>query len=266
MWSTGTIGLCGISYYAINQWAVAALQPPHLSAMIPWEGAADFYRDFARHGGIQSNGFLEAWYPRQIVAVQHGNPEARIDPWLGERASGPDILNEQQLASNRSDSIRDILNQVPFLSAVNWAGFGLHPRGNFEAFMQAASRKKWLECHPGRHEEWFYLEKGMALQRRFLDHFLKDADNGWDKEETIEQEIVSLPPERPTVGHLRMFLSDLAMKYHSLATAALNGDYHTGHAPFFTINGTIHESNRLRALIHSLNTKFSDNMRDRGES
>lgn len=76
MWSTGKIGLCGISYYAINQWAVAALQPPHLRAMIPWEGAADFYRDFARHGGIESNGFLEAWYPRQIVAVQHGNPEA----------------------------------------------------------------------------------------------------------------------------------------------------------------------------------------------
>ncbi|KAK5687220.1 hypothetical protein LTS10_001358 [Elasticomyces elasticus] len=207
MWSTGRIGLCGISYYAINQWAVAALQPPHLRAMIPWEGAADFYRDFARHGGIESNGFLEAWYPRQIVAVQHGNPNAPIDPWLGERASGSDVLNDKHLASNRSDPIHDILDrvldtqwyrdrsvdwskvEVPFLSAANWAGFGLHPRGNFEAFMQAASPKKWLECHPGRHEEWFYLEKGMALQKRFLDHFLKDADNGWDKEESVQLRI-----------------------------------------------------------------------------
>ena len=71
---------------------------------------------------------------------------------------------------------------VPFLSAANWAGFGLHPRGNFEAFTQAASKHKWLEGHPGRHEEWFYLDKGMEMQKKFLDHFLKDVGNGWDKE------------------------------------------------------------------------------------
>ncbi|MGH9074294.1 MAG: CocE/NonD family hydrolase, partial [Acidimicrobiales bacterium] len=28
-WSNGRVGLLGISYYAINQWQVAALQPPH---------------------------------------------------------------------------------------------------------------------------------------------------------------------------------------------------------------------------------------------
>ena len=32
-------GLNGISYYAINQWQVAALQPPNLRAMCVWEGA-----------------------------------------------------------------------------------------------------------------------------------------------------------------------------------------------------------------------------------
>jgi uncharacterized protein len=41
VWSNGKVGLNGISYYAINQWLVASLQPPHLTAMIPWEGAAD---------------------------------------------------------------------------------------------------------------------------------------------------------------------------------------------------------------------------------
>ncbi|TKA74100.1 hypothetical protein B0A55_11064 [Friedmanniomyces simplex] len=82
---------------------------------------------------------------------------------------------------------------------------------------------------------------------------------------TSEQEMFSLPPERPTISHLRMFLSDLAMQYHSLATAALNGDYHTSHTPFFTANGTIVGSTRLRALIHKLNTEFSDYMREKGE-
>ena len=44
-WSTGKIGLAGISYYAINQWQVAGLQPPHLAAICIWEGAGDWYRD-----------------------------------------------------------------------------------------------------------------------------------------------------------------------------------------------------------------------------
>ena len=43
-WSNGKIGLSGVSYYGINQWHVASLQPPHLNAMCIWEGAADWYR------------------------------------------------------------------------------------------------------------------------------------------------------------------------------------------------------------------------------
>ena len=31
-WSSGRVGLCGISYYAMNQWLVAAMRPPHGSA------------------------------------------------------------------------------------------------------------------------------------------------------------------------------------------------------------------------------------------
>src|SRR6202048_5434062 len=62
---------------------------------------------------------------------------------------------------------------------------GLHPRGDFGAFTQAASKQKWLEGHPGRHEEWFYVPYGMALQKRFFDHFLKGEQNGWDKEPRV---------------------------------------------------------------------------------
>jgi uncharacterized protein len=202
-WSSGRVGLNGISYYAINQWRVASLQPPHLAAMIPWEGAADYYRDFARHGGVVSNAFLETWYPRQVLSVQYGNPKGYLDPWLNERSTGPNSHDEAELRKNRTDPLQGILSHqfddeyykekspdwsrvtVPFLSAASWGGFGLHPRGNFEAFTQAASMQKWLECHPGRHEEWFYLDNGIALQKRFLDYFLKDIDNGWNKEPSV---------------------------------------------------------------------------------
>lgn len=212
-WCTGKVGLNGISYYAITQWLVASLQPPHLAAMIPWEGASDVYRDMMRHGGIFNNGFFQWWYPKQVVAVQHGNPRSWHDPWLGENVSGPASLTDEELQSNRADPVADILSQplddewyrarsadfskvtVPFLSAANWGGFGIHPRGNFEAFTHAASNQKWLDCHPGRHEEWFYSDHGTALQKRFLDHFLKGVDNGWDK-------------EPPVTLHLREAFSD----------------------------------------------------------
>jgi putative CocE/NonD family hydrolase len=94
-WSNGKVGLNGISYYAINQWHVASLQPPHLTAMVPWEGAADMYRDWYRHGGILSNKFMETWYPRQVKTLQHGNPEAPRDHWMDAPSTGPESLSEQ---------------------------------------------------------------------------------------------------------------------------------------------------------------------------
>src|SRR5262249_2149682 len=60
-WRNGKIGVMGISYFAMNAWRVAALQPPPLAAIVPWEGAVDLYRDANRHGGIYSSGFMRAW-------------------------------------------------------------------------------------------------------------------------------------------------------------------------------------------------------------
>jgi predicted acyl esterase len=37
-WSSGKVGLLGISYYAGSQWRVAARKPKGLAAMVPWEG------------------------------------------------------------------------------------------------------------------------------------------------------------------------------------------------------------------------------------
>ena len=85
-WSTGKIGMLGISYYAINQWQVAALQPPSLKAIVPWEGSSNIYRDQRRHGGILSNNFPTAWWPRQVLPSQHGNASTHYrDPDTGKQ-------------------------------------------------------------------------------------------------------------------------------------------------------------------------------------
>lgn len=37
-WSSGKVGLLGISYYGGSQWRVAARKPKGLTCIIPWEG------------------------------------------------------------------------------------------------------------------------------------------------------------------------------------------------------------------------------------
>jgi uncharacterized protein len=202
-WSNGKVGLNGISYYGINQWHVASLQPPHLAAMCIWEGAADWYRDMTHHGGILST-FWENWYDMQVKTVQYGAGErGKISRVHGELVCGPEILPEAELEKNRSDFGREISAhplddayhrarspvwskvKVPFLSAANWGGQGLHPRGNFEGFVRAASKQKWLEAHGIEHWTHFYTDYGRNLQLRFFDHFLHDKNNDWDKQPPV---------------------------------------------------------------------------------
>jgi predicted acyl esterase len=193
-WSSGKVGLNGISYYAMNQWYVASLQPPHLAAMCVWEGAADFYRDLTHHGGILCT-FAQNWYDMQVKSVQHGVGERGARSRVtGELACGPQTLSEDELARNRADFGADILAHplddeyhrsrspvwegvtVPFLTAANWGGQGLHPRGNFEGFGRAASTEKWLEAHGIEHWTEFYTGYGVRLQKQFFAHYLKGED------------------------------------------------------------------------------------------
>ncbi|MBV8424420.1 MAG: CocE/NonD family hydrolase, partial [Candidatus Eremiobacteraeota bacterium] len=203
-WSSGKVGLCGISYYAMNQWMVATLEnPKHLAAMCAWEGASDFYREFAYHGGILST-FLGNWFDMQVKTVQYGlGDRGAKHPITGENACGPATLSEKELARNRCDLGGDVLAHpladeyhkartpvwenltVPFLSAGNWGGQGLHLRGNVEAFVRAASPQKWLELHGIEHWTHFYTDYGRELQKRFFDYFLKGEQNGWDMERRV---------------------------------------------------------------------------------
>ena len=203
-WSNGKVGLNGISYYGINQWHVASLQPPHLAAMCVWEGAADWYRDMTHHGGILCT-FWANWYDMQVKTVQYGAGErgkrSRVTAsWCaGRRRCRDERARAEPLRLRRRDpraSARRRLPQgalagsgtrstTPLLSAANWGGQGLHPRGNFEGFVRAASKDKWLEAHGIEHWTHFYTDYGRELQLRFFDYFLKGKNNGWDKQPRV---------------------------------------------------------------------------------
>ncbi len=206
-WSTGKVGLLGVSYFGINQWMVAGLKPPHLSAICVWEGAADWYRDMTHHGGILST-FWDNWFDKQVAVVQNGlGSRAAVNPNTGVGVAGIETLSDEALAARRADFGDDILAhplddeyhaarsanwdevEVPLLSAGNWGGQGLHTRGNFEAFMRAASTQKWLEVHGLEHWTHFYTDYGVELQQRFMGYFLKGEDNGWQEQPPVQLQV-----------------------------------------------------------------------------
>jgi hypothetical protein len=202
-WCNGRVGMCGISYYAMNQWRAAALQPPHLAAICVWEGAADFYRDACYHGGIRCVN-RRNWFELQVKPVQHGRgergPRSRV---TGELVCGPETLTDEELAANRTDVYAAISAHtlddgwhralsadwqritVPCLSAGAWGGQAMHLRGNVEGFVRAASKEKWLELHGGEHWTSFYTARGVELQKRFFGRFLAGDAAGWPDEPRV---------------------------------------------------------------------------------
>lgn len=196
-WSSGSVGVLGISYYGHMAWRAAARRPKYLKAVIPWEGFMDQYRDPTYHGGILSE-FSRRWAAIQAVTVQYGlGTRAKINPNTGQSIAGPVTLSEEQLNTNRRDlftqalaepydgdwyherSVDPIEVTIPFLSSANWGGMGIHPRGNFLGFNESPARQKWLEVHGDSHWSLFSAAYGLDLQKRFFDFFLKDIDNGW---------------------------------------------------------------------------------------
>ncbi|KAF2102299.1 X-Pro dipeptidyl-peptidase protein [Rhizodiscina lignyota] len=201
-WSTGKIGLLGISYYAGTQWHVAARHPKGLEAIVPWEGFTNLYPSF-RHGGILSNEFLKWWWNRQCASNQYGLPGRAARHWGPDTIEGD--LTEEELKGNRvvlmdelpharfrdskfytstNFNLEDIT--TPMLSVANWGGILLHLRGNVEGYMQASSEFKYLRFIVGRHDLPFYYPEEVEVQRSFLDAFLKGEDRvGWSRKGAV---------------------------------------------------------------------------------
>lgn len=176
-WSNGKVGMSGVSYFAFTQWQVAARNPPHLAAIVPWEGFSDFYREEQRHGGIFSNGFVEdRWYALRILQGQNGQGLAG-EPLLddAERARNracelPEQVRRHELLDDTYTAMNAVLEniEVPLYSSGNWGGMGLHLRGCVEGYQRVASRHKWLEMHSGNFVYSYYGEEGLETQLRFF--------------------------------------------------------------------------------------------------
>ena len=199
-WSNGKVGMLGVSYLAIKQWQVAALQPPHLAAMIPWEGMFDHYRDFFRHGGIFSSFFMKLLWDLQIAVNQNGNGDTPVSRPLHRRAlDRRGASTRSVLPGNLSNlfetGLQHRFDDAYFTDADAAAGadHGAVPlRRQLGRARPASARQrdrlraggleqKWLEMHTDTHFASMYLAEAVALQMRFFDHFLKGEEQ-WLRE------------------------------------------------------------------------------------
>lgn len=160
-WSTGRVGMLGVSYLAISQWEGAAQRPPHLCAIVPWEGMTDPYRDLLRPGGIREQGFVRLW-SRGLkanrltfsVAARNGAHPLRDDFW---RSVTPDL--------RRID--------VPALICASFSDNNLHTRGSFRGFAGIGSVERHLYTHRSGKWATFYSDDARRAQREFLDRHLR---------------------------------------------------------------------------------------------
>jgi predicted acyl esterase len=160
-WSNGRVGMAGVSYLAWSQWNVAALQPPHLFAINPWEGYSDPYRDIAMHGGMRETKFRPVWI--ETAAFSRNRVEDVV-----EMTKRHPLIDEYWQA--RTPELENIT--VPLYAVVDWGDQGIHTRGTIEAFKRAGSTHKWLEVHGRLKWPYFYREESVRRQLEFFRRFL----------------------------------------------------------------------------------------------
>ena len=160
-WSTGAVGMLGVSYLALSQWKVAAQRPPSLKAIVPWEGFSDAYRALVRPGGFPEVGFLKVWnagmkHMRQAYSIlDECMRRPLIDDWW--RSLVPELAKIE----------------VPALICGSFSDNNLHSRGSIAAFEQISSVDRHLYTHRGGKWATFYDDEARTAQLQFFDRNLR---------------------------------------------------------------------------------------------
>jgi uncharacterized protein len=163
-WSTGAVGLIGVSYLAISQWKAAATQPPSLRAICPWEGFTDAYRDLMRPGGIREDGFVRVW----SLGLRGIRQRYRL----------PEQQRRRPLRDAWWQGLVPALEKitVPALICGSFSDNNLHSRGSIRGWERVSSTDRFLYTH--RDGKWatFYAPETRAMQLRFFDRYLRGHD------------------------------------------------------------------------------------------
>lgn len=164
-WSNGRVGLFGVSYLAISQYKAAALRPPHLAAICPWEGFTDAYRDFMMPGGVPERGFSVVW-----TVMTRRRARLSVD-LAAQRRLHP--LHDGWWESITPDITRI---EVPILACASFSDHNLHSQGSWRLIEQARSTERTAYTHRGPKWSTFYGQDAQRVQAAFFDRHLKGSN------------------------------------------------------------------------------------------
>lgn len=219
-WCNGNVGMVGMSAFAMSQYIIAAEQPPHLKAIMPFEGITDYYRQFYYNGGVFCYLFpLHLW---GLTPVEHKPQPASLSEFseeelqtkIKELQNNLDIqcipylylisvcpqMNpiEFDLMMHPHDGpfyqnisaytrFKDI--KIPSYLGARWNGWVLHLPGDFDAYEKIAApkeQKKMLVVpsdNYGGMDRPFHEVQDVCL--RWYDQWLKGNDTGLTDEPPI---------------------------------------------------------------------------------
>jgi predicted acyl esterase len=185
-WCNGRIGMSGVSYLAASQYQVAALHPPHLAAINPWEAFSDWYREFGYHGGIRDTGFV----PKATQGLRWST--TRTEDTLANMLAHP-LIDEYW----RSKEVDLAATTCPAFYVASWSDQGFHTRGTLEAYKAASSPDKYLLVHGQKKWAHYYDPANVDRLRQFFDvHLRGEGALDWPK-------VLIEVRERSGVGHWR---------------------------------------------------------------
>ncbi|ORW28886.1 CocE/NonD family hydrolase [Mycobacterium palustre] len=174
-WSSGKVGMAGNSWLAVTQWLIAAQRPPHLTAIAPWEGLTDVYRDLVAMGGIPDPVFTEG-------ILQNNYGRNKIEDVIAMITKRP--LFDEYWATKVIDVSKI---DIPVYVVASYTN-ALHTRGTLAAYAKLDPDKTWLRIHNSM--EWPDFYEHQDDLRRFYDHVLKGAKNGWEETPRVRMAIL----------------------------------------------------------------------------
>lgn len=185
--------MCGISYFGMACYWAAMQQPPHLTAIVPYEALTDMYADSVRQGGVWHSGFQKHWFNNIVIPQQYGRGKGLDDEQLKKQRFDFNALETNWLWRSEGpwpvfDRERQLSKiKVPILTAGNWMDSEVHLPGNARSFERASSKWKFLEMHTGNHLAAYYEPAQIQRQLQFLDYFLKGkTDNGLESSPRVD--------------------------------------------------------------------------------
>ena len=191
-WVDG-VGMIGNSYPGHTQIYVASARPRHLKAIAAGATTASTYREVWRPGGMFNHAFIGGWaFSDRDEGAQRraewGDTECDLEKAKTyTRNTYYEVLEHPLLNDwwqNRDPENYVGRINVPTLLVQAWQDHQTQISGPLRLFRELNAPKKHILLQPGGHGV-YGREVSAEHWMRFLDHYVKGEDNGFDKEPPV---------------------------------------------------------------------------------